>query len=147
MRPGVAHVHVCDRVAHGRARAPTPKGSHRASAAERRREGDQAPYGPKYGPIGLKQVLEAARQHPHWTAPLGAHQGRGVACGFWFNAGLNSSATVALDIDGSATVVTGNPDIGGTRVAQALMVSEELGIPVERVRPVVADTDTAGSAT
>ena len=107
-------------------------------------EGDQAPYGPKFGPIGLKQVLEAVREHPHWNAPLAAHQGRGVACGFWFNAGMNSSATVALDTDGSATVVTGNPDIGGTRVAQALMVSEELGVPVERVRPVVADTDTAG---
>jgi CO/xanthine dehydrogenase Mo-binding subunit len=107
-------------------------------------EGDQAPYGPKYGPIGLKEILEAVRQHPHWTSPLGPHQGRGVACGFWFNAGMNSSATVALDTDGSATVVTGNPDIGGTRVAQAMMVSEELGIPVERVRPVVADTDTAG---
>ena len=107
-------------------------------------EGDRAPYGPKYGPIGLRQVLEAVRQHPHWSAPLKEHQGRGVACGFWFNAGLSSSATVSLDSDGSATVVTGNPDIGGTRVAQALMVSEELGIPVERVRPVVADTDTAG---
>ncbi len=107
-------------------------------------EGDQAPYGPKYGPIGLKTVLETAQRHPHWTAPLGPHQGRGFACGFWFNGGMNSSATVALDSDGSATVVTGNPDIGGTRVAQALMVSEELGIPVERVRPIVADTDTAG---
>ncbi|MDA1093165.1 MAG: xanthine dehydrogenase family protein molybdopterin-binding subunit [Acidobacteria bacterium] len=107
-------------------------------------EGDRAPYGPKYGPIGLKAVLETVRQHPHWTSPLAANRGRGMACGFWFNAGMNSSATVALDTDGSATVVTGNPDIGGTRVAQALMVSEELGIPVERVRPVVADTDTAG---
>ena len=57
---------------------------------------------------------------------------------------MNSSATVSVDSDGSATVVTGNPDIGGMRAAQALMVSEELGIPVERVRPVVADTDTAG---
>jgi CO/xanthine dehydrogenase Mo-binding subunit len=106
--------------------------------------GDHAPYGPKYGPIGLRQVLETVRDHPHWSAPLGANQGRGMACGFWFNAGMNSSATVSLDSDGSATVVTGNPDIGGTRVAQALMVSEELGIPVERVRPIVADTDTAG---
>jgi CO/xanthine dehydrogenase Mo-binding subunit len=106
--------------------------------------GDHAPYGPKYGPIGLKQVLEAAQAHPHWSAPLKPNQGRGVACGFWFNAGMNSSATVSVDSDGSATVVTGNPDIGGMRAAQALMVSEELGIPVERVRPVVADTDTAG---
>jgi CO/xanthine dehydrogenase Mo-binding subunit len=107
-------------------------------------EGDAAPYGPPYGPIGLKTILEAARQHPHWTAPLGRHQGRGVACGFWFNAGMNSSATVLLDMDGSAAVITGNPDIGGTRAAQAMMVSEELGIPVERVRPIVADTDSSG---
>jgi len=106
--------------------------------------GDHAPYGPKYGLIGLRQVLEAVQEHPHWSAPLKPNQGRGVACGFWFNAGMNSSATVSLDTDGSATVVTGNPDIGGMRAAQALMVSEELGIPVERVRPVVADTDTAG---
>ena len=56
--------------------------------------GDHAPYGPKYGPIGLKQVLEAVRDHAHWATPLKANQGRGVACGFWFNAGLNSSATV-----------------------------------------------------
>jgi CO/xanthine dehydrogenase Mo-binding subunit len=67
-----------------------------------------------------------------------------VACGFWFNAGLSSSATITLNGDGSAAVMTGNPDIGGTRVAQAMMVAEELGIPVERVRPTVADTDTAG---
>jgi CO/xanthine dehydrogenase Mo-binding subunit len=107
-------------------------------------EGDQAPYGPMYGPIGLKQVLEAARQHPHWKAPLGAHQGRGVACGFWFNGGMNSSATVTLNSDGSAAVVTGNPDIGGTRVAQAMMVAEELGIPIDRVRPSVGDTDNSG---
>ena len=107
-------------------------------------EGDAAPYGPKYGPIGLKAVLEAARRHPHWQTPVGSNQGRGFACGFWFNAGMNSSATVTLDSDGSAAVFTGNPDIGGTRVAQALMVAEELDIPVERIRPTVADTDAAG---
>jgi CO/xanthine dehydrogenase Mo-binding subunit len=107
-------------------------------------EGDQAPYGPKYGPIGFKEVLEAARRHPHWKAPLKANQGRGFGCGFWFNAGMNSSATIAMNGDGSAAVLTGNPDIGGTRVAQAMMVAEELGIPVERVRPSVADTDSVG---
>lgn len=109
-------------------------------------EGDSAPYGPKYGPIGLRQVLEAARSHPHWNAPLAANQGRGIACGFWFNAGMSSSAMVAVSADGSASVVAGNPDIGGTRVAQALMVAEELGIPVERVRPSVGDTDSIGYA-
>jgi len=107
-------------------------------------EGDHAPYGPAYPAIGLKEALEAARRHPHYTAPLAPNQGRGMACGFWFNAGLSSSATVMLHGDGSAAVTTGNPDIGGTRVAQALMVAEELGIPVEQVRPSVADTDSVG---
>ena len=107
-------------------------------------EGDRAPYGPKYGPIGLTEMLETARAHPHWRAPLGANQGRGFAVGFWFNAGMNSSATVTLNADGSAAVVTGNPDIGGTRAAQAIMAAEELGIPVERVRSNVGDTDGSG---
>jgi CO/xanthine dehydrogenase Mo-binding subunit len=107
-------------------------------------EGDQAPYGPKYGRIGLTEVLEAVKAHPHYRAPLAANQGRGVAVGFWFNAGMNSSATVTLGADGSAAVMTGNPDIGGTRAAQAIMVAEELGIPVEDVRPGVGDTDSAG---
>jgi CO/xanthine dehydrogenase Mo-binding subunit len=107
-------------------------------------EGDRAPYGPPYGPIGLKTMLEAVKAHPHWTAALEPNQGRGFAVGFWFNAGMNSSATVQLNMDGSAAVITGNPDIGGTRAAQAMMVAEELGIPVERVRPVVADTDSSG---
>ena len=107
-------------------------------------EGDRAPYGPAYGPIGLKQVLETVQAHPHWKTPLGENQGRGLACGFWFNAGLSSSATITVNNDGSMAVTTGNPDIGGTRVAQAMMVAEELGLPVERVRPNVADTDVAG---
>jgi CO/xanthine dehydrogenase Mo-binding subunit len=107
-------------------------------------EGDKAAYGPKFGPLGLKELLEQARDHAHWRAPLARNQGRGMAVGFWFNGGMNSSATVTLNGDGSAAVLTGNPDIGGTRVAQALMVAEELGIPVERVRPSVADTDSVG---
>ena len=108
------------------------------------KEGDHAPYGPPYGRIGFREVLEKVRDSEHWRSPVADGNGRGLACGFWFNAGMSSSATVTLGADGSAAVVTGNPDIGGTRAAQALMVAEELGIPVERVRPSVADTDTAG---
>jgi CO/xanthine dehydrogenase Mo-binding subunit len=108
------------------------------------KEGDRAPYGPPYGPIGFHDVLNRVRESEHWNSEVAPGTGRGLACGFWFNAGMSSSATVTLGSDGSAAVITGNPDIGGTRAAQAMMVAEELGIPVERVRPIVADTDTAG---
>jgi CO/xanthine dehydrogenase Mo-binding subunit len=107
-------------------------------------EGDRAPYGPVFGPIGFKECLEAMREHPHYKAPLGPNQGRGVAAGFWFNAGMQSSATVSVNDDGSAVVRTGNPDIGGSRASMALMCAEELGIDVTRVRPMVGDTDAVG---
>jgi CO/xanthine dehydrogenase Mo-binding subunit len=108
------------------------------------RKGSQAVYGPRFKEIGLAETLEAAKKHPHYDAPLGENQGRGVACGFWFNAGMQSSAAVNLNEDGSAVVVSGCPDIGGSRASLALMAAEELGIPVDHVRPVVADTETIG---
>ena len=119
------------------------------------REGTAQPPGPKFKRIGLVELLEAAKAHPHWTAPLGDPQsngapasakrrGRGFACGFWFNGGLQSSATVSLNADGTASVVTGSPDIGGTRTACAMIAAEELGLAVEQVRPNVVDTDSIG---
>ncbi len=44
------------------------------------KEGTKAAYGPKFGPIGLVQTLEAAREHPHYRAPLEGEPGprRGV---------------------------------------------------------------------
>jgi len=115
------------------------------------REGTQLPYGPRFKAIGLVETLEALRAHPHYKAPLtqradsppGAQRGRGLAVGFWFNATLSSSAEVHLSEDGGAVVVTGNPDIGGSRASMAIMCAEELGIEVGKVRPLVADTEAA----
>ena len=107
-------------------------------------EGSQAPYGPKFRRIGYRETLETARAHPQYRTPLERNQGRGVASGFWFNAGMQSSAAVNVNEDGTVQVISPNPDIGGSRVSLALMAAEELGIEVERVRPVVADTETIG---
>ena len=60
------------------------------------REGTKASYGPTFPAIGLEATLRAAKDHPHWTAPLGENQGRGVACGFWFNFG--GDTCVSLNI-------------------------------------------------
>jgi CO/xanthine dehydrogenase Mo-binding subunit len=108
------------------------------------REGTQAPYGPRFKKIGMVETLEAARAHPHYHAPLGPNQGRGVAVGFWFNAGMSSSAELHLTEEGTAVVATGNPDIGGSRASLAILAAEELGIDVQSVRPVVGDTDSVG---
>ena len=78
------------------------------------------------------------------AAPLGPNQGRGIAAGFWFNIGGESSAAVHVDEDGGVTVVSSNPDIGGSRASMAIMAAETLGLPIERVRATVADTTSIG---
>ena len=108
------------------------------------RDGTRAAYGPTFRDIGYVETLAAAQRHPHYAAALGPHQGRGVASGFWFNIGGESTAAVHINEDGTAVVVSGNPDIGGSRAALAMMAAEVLGIPVDRVRPIVADTSSIG---
>ncbi|MBV1896515.1 MAG: xanthine dehydrogenase family protein molybdopterin-binding subunit [Rhodobacteraceae bacterium] len=107
-------------------------------------EGTKASFGPKFDKIGLVETLEAAKAHPHFTAPLGENQGRGVSCGFWFNHSGETSVTLALSEDGSAQIVVGTPDIGGSRASMALMAAEELGIPYENIRCTIADTASLG---
>jgi len=108
------------------------------------REGTVASYGPTFGPIGLTTVLETAKAHPHWTSPLPEGQGRGMAIGFWFNFGMETSVNLMLSEDGSVQVTVGTPDIGGSRASMALMAAEELGIPYENVRVTIADTASLG---
>ena len=107
-------------------------------------EGDPSTMGVPFARIGFVECLEAVRDHPHYSAPLGPNQGRGLAAGYWFNIGESSSATVNLNEDGTATVVTGSPDIGGSRASMALMAAEELGIDPYSIRPVVGDTEAVG---
>jgi CO/xanthine dehydrogenase Mo-binding subunit len=108
------------------------------------RAGTKTVYGPVFPEIGFEATLEAAYAHPHWKAPLGPNQGRGLATGFWFNIGGDSSAGVFVNEDGSISVVSGSPDIGGSRASMAMMAAEVLGIPVTNVRAVIPDTASIG---
>ncbi|MCZ6859317.1 MAG: xanthine dehydrogenase family protein molybdopterin-binding subunit [Alphaproteobacteria bacterium] len=109
------------------------------------KEGTKAYYGPTFGPIGYIETLEAAKKHAHYKAKLGPDQGRGVATGFWFNIGGETSTSLNINEDGSVTLTLGTPDVaGGSRAAMAMMVAEEFGIPFEKVRPVIGDTSALG---
>jgi CO/xanthine dehydrogenase Mo-binding subunit len=108
------------------------------------KEGTKAAYGPKFGPIGLVEGLEAAKSSPHWNAPLGKNQGRGIAAGFWFNIGGETTVSLQLNEDGTLSLMAGTPDIGGLRASLAMMAAEELGVDLAKVRPIIADTGSLG---
>ena len=111
------------------------------------KEGTKSSYGPTYKRIGLVETIEAARNHPHYTAKLAENQGRGVASGFWFNFGGNTSTSLSINADGTVAVAYGNPDIGGSRASICMMVAEELGLPYDSVRAIIADTSSLATTT
>jgi len=101
--------------------------------------------GPVFSRIGMYETVEAIKNSDHYKAPLeGKHRGRGVASGFWFNAGLQSSVTAAVNTDGTVALVEGSTDIGGSRASIAMQLAETLGITAEEVNPTVVDTDSIG---
>ena len=108
------------------------------------KQGTKSSYGPVYGPIGIGPTLQAAKNHPHMKAPLKKNQGRGMACGFWFNFGGQTCVDLNVGVDGTVNVAVGTIDVGGSRASLGLVAAEELGIPYESVRVVVADTSSLG---
>lgn len=109
------------------------------------KEGDRRVDGPAHAHIGYLETVHAALEHEHYATPLvGPNRGRGVASGFWFNVGLQSSVVINVNADGTVNLVEGSTDIGGTRASIAMQAAEVLGIPYESVRPTVVGTDGVG---
>ena len=61
--------------------------------------------------VGFEETLDVARRHPHWSAPLGPNQGRGVASGYWFNVGGETSCGVSLLEDGIVKAAAGRTTV------------------------------------
>ncbi len=108
------------------------------------KQGTHAAYGPKFGPIGMIDTLKAIKESEHYNTPLGPNQGRGVGSGFWFNIGGETCVSLNISEDGTATLMAGTPDIGGSRATLSQMAAEELGIDYDKVRPIIGDTSSLG---
>ena len=72
--------------------------------------------------------------------------GRATTVGTWFIFVGPSSATVNLNVDGSATLVTAGVEIGSGTMMQSLpqMAAAELGIHPDQIIVKTADTDASG---
>ena len=98
------------------------------------------------GPISaICRRSRRRKSHPHLEDPARA---RTRAAASPRASGSTSAASRArpchINEDGTASVVEGNPDIGGSRASMAMMAAEVLGIPYEQVRPIVGDTASIG---
>jgi xanthine dehydrogenase YagR molybdenum-binding subunit len=92
--------------------------------------------------IGWARRDDAARRFP--LGPSGPlRRGIGMASQVWGgDGGPPAQAMAKLLRDGSAVILTGTQDIGtGTRTVLAQIAAEELGLPLERVRVELGDTE------
>ena len=100
------------------------------------------------------ETVEAIRNSDHCAQPIdksatpkfspNGKRGRGIASGFWFNAGMKSAVSANVNPDGTVTLIEGSTDIGGTRASLAMQLAETLGLKVDDIMPTIADTDGVG---
>ena len=107
------------------------------------REGDPAADGNPWPRIGFTEVLEEARKHPLYTAPLGPGEAVGVAAGSWGGARTPSAAGCRVEPDGTLSVLIGTVDVSGATTGLALIAAEAFGISVDKVRVESGDTGVA----
>ena len=115
---------------------------------------------PPYTTTGLKECLEEGARAFGWeeakrraaeTRKEGhLRRGVGMASCLWAAGGGGGPSTVIVKLfsDGSVNLNMGASDIGtGTKTVMAMVVSEELGVPTEKIQIEHADTGTTQFAT
>ena len=120
-------------------------------------EVSQARNNTPYSTTGLRACLEQGARQFGWAearrrAEAGGtvRRGVGVAAGQWQGGAGGPPATIVVKVfaDGSANLNMGAADIGtGTKTVMSMVVSEELGIPLDRITVEWADTGTTQFAT
>jgi xanthine dehydrogenase YagR molybdenum-binding subunit len=113
--------------------------------------------GQPYTSTGLEECLQEGAEAFGWKKALSSASGEGpivrgvgvAACTWVAGAGgPPSTAIVKYFADGSANLNMGASDIGtGTKTVMAMVVSEELGVPVDKIQVEYADTATTQFAT
>ena len=110
------------------------------------REGDMNPMGAPWGVVASADVLEAARQHPLYTAPAGDGVAVGVALGAWGGANAPAEAVCRVDRDGSLVLQLGTVDVTGTDTTFAMIAAEVIGVPAEKIKIEHPDSTAAPKA-
>ena len=140
-----ADLRVRGRERGGRDRQEARHRPDRAAACRTRRtRAPRPPTARSSAPSASRRRSTPIKKTEHWNAPLRKWQGRGVASGFWFNIGGETCASLTVNEDGTVSLMAGTPDIGGLRASLATVAADELGVPYDKVRPIIGDTGSLG---
>ena len=114
--------------------------------------GDVTPQGMEITSCGLSECLEIVREQSGWDERRGRLRGkrRGLGAAAFIHVGGGAriygsdgcGAMVKVDDSGVVTLITGASELGqGSETVLAMIVAEEIGVPLEAVHVVNSNTD------
>ncbi|MGC8471258.1 MAG: xanthine dehydrogenase family protein molybdopterin-binding subunit [Acidimicrobiales bacterium] len=114
--------------------------------------GDVTPQGMEITSCGLSRCLDIVREQSGWDRRRGKmrdrHRGLGAAAFIHVGGGARiygsdgCGAIVKVDESGQVTLISGSSELGqGSETALAMIVAEEMGVPIESVHVVNSNTD------
>lgn len=107
-------------------------------------EGEDDAVGNHMVNIKAREVLEAALNAAAWDAPKPAGVGRGIGLFGRQIGGGPGGSIMAVEPNGAITVLSSTFDMGaGTHTVMRQLAATEMEVPLDQVRVVVGDTDTA----
>ena len=108
-------------------------------------EGEADALGQRLRDVRFREVLQAALNAADWKKPKpGSNYGRGVALYGRHIGGDETGVILTAELDGSFTLMSPIPDQGaGTHTILRQVAAEEMAVPIQQVRVVVGDTDSA----
>ena len=108
-------------------------------------EGEEDAVGQRLRSVRFREVLQAALDAAGWERPKpGPNYGRGVALFGRHIGGGPTGIILSTEPDGAFTVISPTFDQGtGTHTILRQLVADEMRVPIEQVRVMVGDTDTA----
>jgi carbon-monoxide dehydrogenase large subunit len=108
-------------------------------------EGDETPAGDRANHIALREcLLKVSAELKRWKKRAPANRGFGVSLLHKSptTSAASSNARVRIGVDGKVELFIGATDVGGgTGTSLGQIAAEELGIPLNALRVVIADTD------
>jgi CO/xanthine dehydrogenase Mo-binding subunit len=107
-------------------------------------EGEADAVGQELRSVRFREVLQGALDAAGWNKPKKRNHGRGIALSGRHISGGDTGVVLSADADGGFSIVSPSIDQGsGTHTILRQLVADEMKVPIEQVRVIVGDTDTA----
>ena len=107
-------------------------------------EGEADAVGDELHHVRFREVLQGALDAAGWQKPKKRNHGRGIALSGRHISGGDTGLVLSADADGGFSIVSPSIDQGsGTHTILRQLVADQMKVPVDQVRVVIGDTDTA----